>query len=436
MTPHPPLVALCYKDYYDKCFASNPALAREFLIHLASDSESTHSIASIARSCGITRPTVYKALNRNKQDLSLDNLSTRPKTCPKKIPVELENQIVQLRTETNFGCLRIACELRIRDGTEVHYNTVARVFKRNGLKKRKRIKTANSELRDYYLAPLRFWEIDTKEITDLHALPREVYDHVSKYNLPVYQYTAIDTFTRLRMLSYAYHNNFENGWAFIQYVIQCNRLAGNHGELVIQTDNGMEYGGFYPDKLIELNKELKILDPRIYDENSGKNNGGSTLIHIPKMQKQKQGHVERSHRTDDEELYIPHLTKARNNQEFLELTQKWLWYYNTQRPHQGKYMKLQSPLAYAKQLQTIGFNRVDQEREKVGSDEKGGVTKETSETKYLAKEVNLDNLKNVPVLLLDSISTQLIMFIAKLKGESMKKRKSVNDVCVEYPIYF
>jgi transposase len=417
MTPHPPLGALCNKDYYDKCFASSPALARQFLIHLASDPENSHSIASIARSCGITRPTVYKALKRNKQGLSLDNLSTRPKSYPKQIPVELEKQIVELRKETNFGCLRVSCELRIRHDTQIHYNTVARVFKRNGLKKRKRIKTANSELRDYYLAPLRFWEIDTKEITDLHALPREVYDHVSKYNLPVYQYTAIDTFTRLRMLSYAYHNNFENGWAFIQYVIQCNRLAGNHGELVIQTDNGMEYGGFYPDKLVELNKELKILD-------ASSTGNSSTLIHIPKMQKQKQGHVERSHRTDDEELYIPHLNKAKNNQEFLELTQKWLWYYNTQRPHQGKYIKLQSPLSYAKQLQTIGFSHVDKNTENTENTE--------NETKYLAKEVNLDNLKNVPVLLLDSISTQLIMFIAKLKGEAGKSRKSVNDVCVEY----
>jgi transposase len=415
MTPHPPLVALCYKDYYDKCFSSNPALARQFLIHLTSNSK--YSITSVARSCGVSRPTVYKALQRNKIGLGLDNLPTKPKTSPKQIPIELENQIVQLRTQTNFGCLRIACELRIRHGTQIHHNTVARVFKRNGLKKRKRIKTANSELRDYYLSPLRFWEIDTKEITDLHALPREVYDHVAKYNLPVYQYTAIDTFTRLRILSYAYHNNFENGWAFIQYVIQCNRLAGNHQELVIQTDNGMEYGGFYPNKLVELNKELKTLD-------LSKIGNSSILIHIPKMQKQKQGHVERSHRTDDEELYIPHLTKAKNNQEFLELTQKWLWYYNTQRPHQGKYMKLQSPLNYAKQLQREGFEHADKDTENIGN-----------ETRYLAKDVNLDNLKNVPVLLLDSISTQLIMFIAKLKAESVKESKSVNDVCVEYRFF-
>ncbi|MEI6728637.1 MAG: hypothetical protein WCK98_03255 [bacterium] len=90
-------------------------------------------------------------------------------------------------------------------------------------------------------------------------------------------------------------------------------------------------------------------------------------------------------------------------------------------------MKLQSPLAYAKQLQTIGFSHVDQETENTENTEN-----KENETRYLSKEVNLDNLKNVPVLLLDSISTQLIMFIAKLKGEAGKSRKSVNDVCVEY----
>jgi transposase len=401
MNPHPPLTALCYQSYYDKTFKSNPADARNFLVHLVTDLGC--SITSTASACGITRPTVHKALRRfsEKGYEGLGNLSRRPKNCPKQIDLALEEEIVKLRKQTNFGCLRIACELRERLGINIHHNTVARVFKRNGIRKRKRIKSANQELRDYYLSPLRFWEIDTKEITDLHALPRDVYDHVTDHNLPIYQYTAIDTYTRLRILGYSHHNTFENGWSFIQYVIQCNREAKNHQELVIQTDNGMEYGGYLPNKLIELNQELKELE---YN---------TTLIHIPKMQKQKQGHVERSHRTDDEELYIPHLKKAGDTKEFLELAQKWVWYYNNRRSHQGKYMNLMPPARRAYKLQEQGV---------------------------LANSVNLSMLTNVPVLHFDSISTRVLDFISKLKAQVFIQRDcikeqglSVNDVCVEYP---
>ncbi len=94
-----------------------------------------------------------------------------------------------------------------------------------------------------------------------------------------------------------------------------------------QEDWGQEFGGDNPDKLQELDEEIY----RPYGE-------------APKGRKQDQGWVERSHRTDDEELYIPHLGQVRTVEEFLALGQWWQFYYNVQRPHFGVGMGGLSPI--------------------------------------------------------------------------------------------
>jgi len=45
--------------------------------------------------------------------------------------------------------------------------------------------------------------------------------------------------------------------------------------------------------------------------------------------------VERSHRTDDEEFYIPYLTTIKNEDDLLKRALWWQNMYNLHRPHQG-----------------------------------------------------------------------------------------------------
>ncbi|RLE06587.1 integrase, partial [Candidatus Aerophobetes bacterium] len=49
-----------------------------------------------------------------------------------------------------------------------------------------------------------------------------------------------------------------------------------------------------------------------------------------------EGRVERSHRTDDEEFYIPPLLSINDEKELLRYAGKWRNFSNVRRPHFGK----------------------------------------------------------------------------------------------------
>src|SRR3989344_2016251 len=65
--------------------------------------------------------------------------------------------------------------------------------------------------------------------------------------------------------------------------------------------------------------------------------------HTHKGQSQENGFVERSHRTDDEEFYIPRLQTIKNNNQFFLEALNWQWYYNTKRSHTGEGMNDSTP---------------------------------------------------------------------------------------------
>lgn len=391
----PPTLVLEVKSNYDKYkeIDKTNASARLYIQTLAGECNG-YTVQSIAKALSICRNTVYSAVRRPSQRLG--NQSTRPKTSPRQTNIETETLVLELRSLSNFGSLRISHELHRSHGFQLHHNTIARIFKRNRVVKRRRIKAANQEYVDYYKSPFSFIEIDTKEVLDLKALPRSVYDHAVKYNLPVYQFTAIDTFTRYRMLSYGYANTFTNAWGFINYVLAYLDSVGvpRSQHITIQTDNGSEYGGWQGKKLESLNEELKDIRPN------------TMWIHIPKLQKQKQGHVERSHKTDDEEFYIPCLDKSKDENEFIHHSQQWINYYNNDRPHQGKKIFSMSPIEYITKLR---------------------------EQDLLPKSINIDLLKHTSVLLMDKVSVNITEMITRAKARVRKEKiEFVQQVCGEY----
>jgi len=103
------------------------------------------------------------------------------------------------------------------------------------------------------------------------------------------------------------------------------RCFGLKEEVFWQEDWGEEFGGGNPEKLRKLNE--KYYKP--YQ---------AVLGRAPKGRKGYQGRVERSHRTDDEEFYIPLLLSIKNEGELLRYASKWLYWYNVKRPHFGEDM--------------------------------------------------------------------------------------------------
>ena len=68
--------------------------------------------------------------------------------------------------------------------------------------RKKKIRTKNWNRRQLYnyehLAPFREFQLDTKHILDEKSLPAKVYEHIVKYNLPLYEWNMIEVATRSR----------------------------------------------------------------------------------------------------------------------------------------------------------------------------------------------------------------------------------------------
>jgi hypothetical protein len=92
-------------------------------------------------------------------------------------------------------------------------------------------------------------------------------------------------------------------------------------KLFFQTDNGSEFGGGGGSRKRAIMEE-NFMAPL-----------GIKLLSILKGQKEAQSFVERSHRTDDEEFYIPMLPYITSRKTFMTSAKNWVKYYNQKRSH-------------------------------------------------------------------------------------------------------
>jgi hypothetical protein len=118
--------------------------------------------------------------------------------------------------------------------------------------------------------------------------------------------------------------------AFLSLAVSWLRLCGVPTEMTIQTDWGEEWGGSNPDKIARL--EAEFLRPL-----------GARLGRIPLGRKEYNGRVERSHRTDDEEFYLPCVLSLESVEAFLGAGLGWLYHYNYERVHSGYGMAGRTP---------------------------------------------------------------------------------------------
>ena len=126
-----------------------------------------------------------------------------------------------------------------------------------------------------------------------------------------YQRTFLDVFTRLE---YAVVHNTKEAKHTIEAFRQAQAYFGfqiNH----IQTDNGGEFRGVFHQWLLDQDIRHSF---------------------IPKGTPQWNGHVERSHRSIDDEHYLAPWSIHKSLLEYLD-------YYNTLRPHIGKGMNGLTP---------------------------------------------------------------------------------------------
>jgi len=290
------------------------------------------NVSKAARILGCSRLCVRRA-----REGPLEDYSREPHHQPRKTQESMELFVLDIRQQTGYGKRRLKKHLKAKYGFIMKEDTVAKILKRGNVKKQvyKRSGKASKPLYDYEnLIPFEEGQVDTKHVEDFGALGRVVFN-LRRYGLPRYQWTYICAKTKIRFLAYSHSLEGQYGLLFLSLVTLWLRSCGVGTALRFQGDNGSEFCAGSKEKEVWLNEMLKPWD--------------ASFRSIPAGKKYLQGIVERSHRTDDEELYRPHLERIKSTEIFFRKAQMWQDTYNALRPSWGVGMKGKTPLQKLKQ---------------------------------------------------------------------------------------
>lgn len=252
---------------------------------------------------------------------SLVSRSTRPRRSPRQTHHATARRILRARTTTGYGKNRLGPLLGLP------CSTVGRVLQRAGVTKApRRWRTQKKHPRRYELpTPGQRVQLDVKYV------PFRIKGRQH------YQYTLIDECTRLRYLMFT-----EELWSIHapEIVRRAERYFGFRIRCV-QTDNGTEFTFRYTAELQAKRKRPKAHPLDTYCQEHG-------IQHrcIPPGEKELNGKVERSHRTDMEEFYNRYATRPTVQQLRTDM-RRWMERYNTQRPHSS--LGGMTPWGFAKQ---------------------------------------------------------------------------------------
>lgn len=281
------------------------------------------NVAQTAKVFGINRPVVYDIIKKQKEG-NLKDRSKRPKTFPNKTPDQIEDKVIEAKNKTKLGPKRLSRHLKKYEGILVPPGTIRHILRRNKDKLKYKIKKkrrkGKREFVDWYSAkPFEIVQVDLKHIRDQKALTKQQIIHLDKFNIPNYQWGALDVNSRFKLIAYSKEKSWTNGLCFYLWVISWLRSHGVTCEIVFTVDNGEEFGGKSWLKIRELKKLIAGF--------------GCRLIQNHKGHPEENAHLERSHRTDDDEFYIPRVYQIKSKKDLLDEAMGYIYYYNNIREH-------------------------------------------------------------------------------------------------------
>jgi transposase-like protein len=323
---------------YQTMYTLNPQEARRRVVQTYQE---VGSIAQTARAWHTSRQVVRKWVRRyeSEEEDGLQDQSRRPHTSPRQTSPLLEDQVVQLRQATRYGRKRLSRTLWLKCRIPLSPHTIRHILRRHGLiRKRHRRKTCYPAHWAWNTQkPFTLAQVDAKYIHDEGTLGPRLIHHLHHAHLPRYQWTFLEGLSRLRFLAFSHELTSTNALCFAGLVLFWLRAHGLSQTLQWQTDWGSEWGG---DSLAQIERlNHKLFEPL-----------GAQLVRFPLGRKGYNGRVERSHRTDDEEFYLPLLETIPNEQAFLRRAAQWVYYYNLERPHSGEGMDGLTPWAKLREL--------------------------------------------------------------------------------------
>src|SRR5580692_451475 len=263
------------------------------------------NIAATCRYFGISREKFYKWRKRF-QELGAAGLADRPRAphhCPHATPRAVVSKVLYLRQNYHFGAGRIRDYVKRFHGIRIAASTVQSILEKHGLGRL----PANQKHQPHQ----KRWQRYEKPQPG-HRLQMDVkfLERIPGTKKRLYQFTAIDDCTRIRVLKIYDACNQGTAIAFANEVIR--RLPFR--VLVVQTDNGAEFQSHFHWHLEQRDIRHVYIRPK-----------------TPRLN----GKVERSHRVDEQEFYQL-LDKDGIGDDihlFNDKLQEWEDYYNYHRPH-------------------------------------------------------------------------------------------------------
>lgn len=263
---------------------------------------------NVARTCrhfGISRQAYYRWKRRYAAhgEAGLADRPSTPHRSPRATSGEVVSKILYLRQHYHFGPGRIADYLRRFHQRTLAVSSVHRILVRHGMNRL----PANQKHQPHG----KRWQRYEKPQPG-HRLQMDVkfLERIPGTRKRLYQFTAIDDCTRIRVLKVYDACNQATAIRFVDDVLR--RLPFR--VLVVQTDNGAEFQSHF-------HWHLEALDIR--------------HVYIRPRTPHLNGKVERSHRVDDQEFYQL-LDKDGITDDihlFNEKLREWEDYYNYHRPH-------------------------------------------------------------------------------------------------------
>ena len=190
------------------------------------------NIAEAARVFGINRPVIYDILRKQREG-DLRDRSKAPRNRPRRTPPDVEDRVVQAKNRTRLGPIRLSTFLSKYEGLSVPAATIRHILRRNKsrLTRPTRFTSRRREKRefvDWYSAkPFEIVQIDVKHIRDQKALSREQIIHLDTYDIPNYQWSALDVASRFKLIGYSREKTWTNGLCWYLWVISCRGDTGS-----------------------------------------------------------------------------------------------------------------------------------------------------------------------------------------------------------------
>lgn len=295
-----------------------------------------NNISDAAAVFNIQRRIVYKALKKEKEGNLSDSKRT-PINQPRKTKSVLEDRVIEAKNKTRLGPKRLSIYLAKYEQIIIPYGTIRHILGRNKHKIKYMINgRRKGEARpfvDWYSAkPFEIVQIDLKHIRDQKALTSVQLIHLDTYNIPNYQWGALDVNSRFKLIGYSREKTWTNGLLWYLWVISYLRSHGVTAKIIFTVDHGEEFGGKSWMKIRELRRLIAGF--------------GCLLIQNHKGHCEENAHLERSHRTDDDEFYIPRILNVKNEKDLLYESHGYIYYYNNLREHSS--LDYKTPFEYLK----------------------------------------------------------------------------------------